>query len=154
MLVQYSANIWSRLERFVKAGLLTIENSTAERAVKLFVTGRKARLFSDAPKGEASAQIYSLVEIAKVNGHESYTWLRHVLEWLPHASSVEDYEALLSCNCSPETLRWIRSAFGGRCTPWIGCDGSKVIMRSQPPQERRIRILLPGEIVARYPLPR
>ncbi|QGA52975.1 hypothetical protein [Pseudomonas brassicacearum] len=28
--------------------------------------------------------------------------MRHVLEQLPHASSVEDYEALLPWNCSPE----------------------------------------------------
>ncbi|HDS0931008.1 TPA: transposase domain-containing protein, partial [Pseudomonas putida] len=53
----------------------------------------------------ASAQIYSLVETAKVNGQEPYTWLRHVLERLPYASSVSDYEALLPWNCSPEIPR-------------------------------------------------
>ncbi len=53
----------------------------------------------------ASAQIYSLVETAKINGQEPYTWLRHVLERLPHASSVADYEALLPWNCSPEMPR-------------------------------------------------
>ena len=53
----------------------------------------------------ASAQIYSLVETAKVNGQEPYTWLRHVLERLPHAQSVEDFEALLPWNCSPEIPR-------------------------------------------------
>lgn len=66
----------------------------------------RLRLFSDTPKGAtASAQIYSLVETAKVNGQEPYTWLRHVLERLPHAQSVADYEALLPWNCSPETPR-------------------------------------------------
>lgn len=60
----------------------------------------------DTPKGAtASAQIYSLVETAKVNGQEPYTWLRHVLERLPHAQSVADYEALLPWNCSPEMPR-------------------------------------------------
>ena len=72
--------------------------------IKPLVIGRKAWLFSDTSKGAtACAQIYSLVETAKVNGQEPYTWLRHVLERLPHASSVEDYEALLPRNCSPET---------------------------------------------------
>ena len=62
--------------------------------------------FSDTPKGAtASAQIHSLAETAKVNGQEPYTWLCHVLERLPHASSVEDYEALLPWNCSPEMPR-------------------------------------------------
>ncbi|MGS0738600.1 IS66 family transposase [Pseudomonas sp. GG8] len=36
---------------------------------------------------------------------EPYTWLRHVLERLPHVQSVADYEALLPWNCSPEMPR-------------------------------------------------
>ena len=64
--------------------------------------GRKNWLFSDTPKGAtASAQIYSLIETAKANGQEPYAWLRHILERLPAASRVEDYEALLPWNCSP-----------------------------------------------------
>jgi transposase len=71
--------------------------------IKPFVTARKAWLFSDAPNGAtASAEIYSLAETAKLNGQEPYTWLRQVLELLPYASAVEDYEALLPWNCSPE----------------------------------------------------
>uniref|UniRef100_UPI0030DC4532 IS66 family transposase n=1 Tax=Pseudomonas sp. RA_5y_Pfl1_P24 TaxID=3088706 RepID=UPI0030DC4532 len=104
--VNYLASNWSRLERYVEAGFLPIDNNKAERAIKPFVIGRKAWLFSDTPKGAtASAQIYSLVETAKVNGQEPYTWLRHVLERLPHASTAEDYEALLPWNCSPEMPR-------------------------------------------------
>jgi hypothetical protein len=53
----------------------------------------------------ASAQIYSLVETAKANGQEPYTWLRHVLERLPQASLVKDFQALLPWNCSPEMPR-------------------------------------------------
>jgi hypothetical protein len=94
--VNYLASNWSRLERYVEAVFLPIDYNRAERAIKLFVIGRKAWRFSDTPKGAtASAQIYSLVETAKVNGQEPYTWQRHVLERLPHASTVEDYEALL-----------------------------------------------------------
>ena len=104
--VNYLANNWSRLERYTEAGFLPIDNNVAERAVKPFVIGRKAWLFSDTPRGAtASAQIYSLVETSKVNGQEPYTWLRHVLERLPHAQSVADYEALLPWNCSPEMPR-------------------------------------------------
>jgi hypothetical protein len=85
---------------------LSIDNSAAERAIKPFFIGRKAWLFSYTPNGAtATAQIYSLVETAKVNGQEPYAWLRHVLERLLHASSVEDYEALLPWNGSPEMPR-------------------------------------------------
>lgn len=97
--VNYLASNWSRLERYIEAGFLPIDNNAAERAIKPFVIGRKAWLFSDTPKGAAaSAQIYSLVETAKANGQEPYTWLRHVLERLPQAESVEDVEALLPWN--------------------------------------------------------
>lgn len=68
--VDYLANNWSRLENYVEAGFLPIDNNAAERAIKPFVIGRKARQFSDTSKGATtSAQIYSLVETAKVNGH-------------------------------------------------------------------------------------
>jgi transposase len=97
--VHYLSNNWSRLERYIETGFLPIDNNAAERAIKPFVIGRKAWLFSDTPKGAAaSAQIYSLIETAKANGQEPYAWLRHVLERLPLAESVEDFEALLPWN--------------------------------------------------------
>lgn len=76
--VNYLASNWSRLERYMEAGFLPIDNNSAERAIKPFLIGRKAWLFSDRPEGATTcAQIYSLVETAKVNGQEPYTWLRH-----------------------------------------------------------------------------
>ena len=100
--VTYLANNWEKLKRYVEEGYLPIDNNAAERAIRPFVIGRKNWLFSDTPKGaKASAQLYSLVETAKANGHEPYAWLRHALERLPMATSVEDYEALLPWNCSP-----------------------------------------------------
>ncbi|WP_454910677.1 IS66 family transposase [Stutzerimonas chloritidismutans] len=98
----YLASNWNKLERYVEEGYLPIDNNAAERAIRPFVIGRKNWLFSDTPKGAtASAQLYSVVETAKANGQEPYAWLRHALERLPQASSVEDYEALLPWNCSP-----------------------------------------------------
>lgn len=97
--VNYLASNWRKLERYVEAGHLPIDNNAAERAIRPFVIGRKNWLFSDTPKGAtASAQLYSLVETAKTNGHEPYAYLRHILERLPLANSVEDYEALLPWN--------------------------------------------------------
>lgn len=102
--VNYLASNWSRLVRYLEGGHLPIDNNRAENAIRPFVIGRKNWLFSDTPKGaRASAQIYSLIETAKANGQEPYAWLRHILERLPTASSVDDYEALLPWNCSPAT---------------------------------------------------
>lgn len=94
-----------RQERYVEEGYLPIGNNAAERAIRPFVIGRKNWLFSDTARGaKASAQLYSLVETAKANGQEPYAWLRHALERLPRATSVEDYEAQLPWNCSPTSL--------------------------------------------------
>ena len=46
----------------------------------------------------ASAVIYSVLETAKANGIEPYTWLRRVLRDLPAAKTVEDVEAMLPWN--------------------------------------------------------
>ncbi|MEA9997462.1 transposase, partial [Pseudomonas sp. 10B1] len=39
--VNYLASNWSRLERYIEAGFLPIDNNAAERAIKPFVIGRK-----------------------------------------------------------------------------------------------------------------
>lgn len=100
----YLANNWKKLERYVEEGYLPTDNNTAERAIRPFVIGRKIWLFSETPKGAtASTQLSSLVETAKANGQEPYAWLRHALERLPQAASVEDYEALMPWNCKPRS---------------------------------------------------
>ncbi|MDY7561390.1 IS66 family transposase [Pseudomonas sp. CCC3.2] len=104
--ISYLASNWHKLVRYTEAGYLPIDNNPAERAIRPFVIGRKNWLFSDTPKGAtASAQLYSLVETAKANGQEPYAWLRHALERLPQAQTVEDFEALLPWNCTPAISR-------------------------------------------------
>jgi hypothetical protein len=63
------------------------------------IQNRKAWLFSDTPAGaRSSTVIYSLVQTAKANGLEPYTWLRRVLRDLPAAKSVDAVQALLPWN--------------------------------------------------------
>lgn len=95
----YMANLWSRLTVYTQRGDLPIDNNRCENAIRPFVIGRKAWLFSDTPAGaHASAVIYSLVQTAKVNGLEPYAWLRRVIRDLPATKTVEDVEALLPWN--------------------------------------------------------
>jgi transposase len=101
----YLDKYWDRLTRYTERGDLPIDNNRCEGAIRPFVVGRKAWLFSDTPAGaHASALIYSLVETAKANGLEPYTWLRRVLRLLPAARTVDDYEALLPWNLHPNDL--------------------------------------------------
>jgi len=95
----YMGNLWPQLTRYTERGDLPIDNNRCENAIRPFVIGRKAWLFSDTPAGaHASAVIYSLVQTAKANGLEPYTWLRRVLRDLPAAQTVEAVEALLPWN--------------------------------------------------------
>ena len=87
---------WSRLIRYIERGDLPIDNNRCENAIRPFVVGRKAWLFSDTTNGaKASAMMYSLVETAKANGLEPYTWLRHVFAKVAAAKNADDYEALM-----------------------------------------------------------
>lgn len=95
----YLSNQWEKLTVYCTHGDLNISNILAENAIRPFVIGRKAWLFSDTPKGaHASAIHYSLIETAKANGWEPYDYLNQVLNALPHADTVEKIEALLPWN--------------------------------------------------------
>jgi hypothetical protein len=94
---------WDKLTVYVDDGRLSIDNNTAENAIRPFVIGRKNWLFSDTERGaKASAALYGLIETAKANGLEPYAYLQRVFERLPAAQSVEDVEALLPWNLEAE----------------------------------------------------
>ena len=85
--------------RYLEDGRYPIDNNAAENAIRPFVVGRKNWLFSASPSGAtASANLYSLIETAKVNGIEPYVYLRRVFTDLPNAQRVEQIEALLPWN--------------------------------------------------------
>ena len=78
----------------------------AENAIRPFVVGRKAWLFSDTPKGaKASAVHYSLIETAKANNLEPYAYFNEVLKYLPYAETVDYLEKLLPWNIQFETAK-------------------------------------------------
>lgn len=95
----YTCNQWPRLIAYCEDGRLHMSNILAENAIRPFVCGRKAWLFSDTSKGaKASAIYYSLIESAKANGLEPYEYLHKTLKRMPYAETVEDLEALLPWN--------------------------------------------------------
>ena len=62
-------------------------------------------MFSGHPNGaHASATLFSLIETAKACGLEPYWYLRFLFEKLPFAQALEDYEALLPQNMSPDLI--------------------------------------------------
>lgn len=92
--ITYCRNQWEKLAAFLQDGRLELDNNRGERSIKPFVIGRKNWLFSNTPKGaKASATIYSIVESAKENGLNPYSYLQYLFERLPNID-IHDQSAL------------------------------------------------------------
>ena len=75
----YQNNQWDKLIRYCDEGYLRMDNNLTENAIRPFVVGRKAWLFSNSVDGaKASANLYSLVETAKACGLEPCGYLKTV----------------------------------------------------------------------------
>ena len=97
--LHYLHNQWDKLVCYCDEGYLRMDNNLAENAIRPFVVGRKAWLFSNSERGaRASANLYSLVETAKACGKEPYAYLKDVFTRLPAAQTGEDIEQLLPWN--------------------------------------------------------
>ena len=94
--INYFHNEYKYLTGYLEDGKFNISNCAVENKIRPFAIGRKNWLFSDSVEGaKSSAMFYSLIETAKANNVEPFDWLRGVLEKLPHAETVEDFEDLL-----------------------------------------------------------
>ena len=78
--IRYALSRWRALTRYVDNGLIEIDNSSAERALRAVALGRRNYLFAGADSGgHRAAAIYSLVGSAKLNGVDPELYLRQVL---------------------------------------------------------------------------
>ena len=94
--VNYGYNEWKYLIRYMDDPSFNISNIGVENAIRPFALGRKNWLFSASVAGaNASAMYYSLIETAKSNGLEPFDYLNKMLEKLPSAKTVDDFEKLL-----------------------------------------------------------
>ena len=95
--ISYSLNQFDKFQRYLEDGRLSIDNNRAERAIKPFVIGRKAWLFSNTCNGaHASAVLYSIVETAKANGLVVHEYVSTCLQNI--AEQPNNLERLLSWN--------------------------------------------------------
>ncbi len=82
--IRYVINQWKYLTRYIEDGALQIDNNTAEQRIKPFVIGRKNWMVNQTPRGaDASALLYSLVQTAKANNLEPFSYLKYLLTELP-----------------------------------------------------------------------
>ena len=94
--INYAFNEWAYLTRYTTNGFLNISNAWIENKIRPFCVGRRNWLFSDTVRGaESSALYYSLMVTSRANGLEPFDYFNKMLENLPYAQTVEDYEQLL-----------------------------------------------------------
>ncbi len=81
--LDYSLKRWDALGRFLHDGEVSIDNNHIERLMRPWAMGRKAWLFAGSElAGQRAAMVMSLVQSAKLNGHDPWAYLRDVLERL------------------------------------------------------------------------
>lgn len=96
--INYTLEYWPQLSKYTDNGEWPIDNNLAENAIRPFVIGRKNWLFSNSQRGAtASANLYSLIETAKSNGKEPYSYLSWLFAKLPSAD-LQDVESLMPWN--------------------------------------------------------
>ncbi|OIQ88537.1 transposase IS66 family protein [mine drainage metagenome] len=82
--IDYTLGRWAALGVFATDAAVPIDNNAAERAVRPLALGRKNWLFVGSRQaGERAAVLMSLIESAKLCGHDPWAYLRDVLTRLP-----------------------------------------------------------------------
>lgn len=91
--IEYSLNNWTALTRNLHDGDVPVSNNHIENLIRPWAVGRKAWLFCGSElAGQRAAMVMSLVQSAKLCGHDPHAYLRDVLQRLPEhrASGLED----------------------------------------------------------------
>ena len=82
--IDYALKRWPALVRYCDDGRLPMDNNRIENLIRPWALGRKNWLFSGSlAAGQRAADIMSLLQTAKLNGHEPMAYLKEVLERLP-----------------------------------------------------------------------
>ena len=82
--IDYTTRRWAALTLHLQDANLPIDNNAVENAMRPIALGRKNWLFVvSKTAGERAACLMSLIESAKLNGHDAWHYLKDMLEKLP-----------------------------------------------------------------------
>jgi transposase len=82
--IAYSLNRWDALTAYLDNGAVPIDNNHIENLVRPWAMGRKAWLFAGSElAGQRAAIVMSLLQSAKLHGHDPWAYLKDVLTRLP-----------------------------------------------------------------------
>ena len=122
--VTYIQNRRSYLTTYLEDGRCSFSNNLSENAIRPFTVGRKNWLFCDTPNGaQASAVVYTMVEMAKANGVNVYHYLTYLLEKLPN-DKMSDEELELLAPWNENVKDEIKRRAGDRNQSYVNCQGA------------------------------
>ena len=82
--IDYTTRRWAALTLHLHNAHVPIDNNAVENAMRPIALGRKNWLFvGSKTAGERAACLMSLIESAKLNGHDAWHYLKDILEKLP-----------------------------------------------------------------------
>ena len=101
--IDYALGRWRALTRYLDDGEVPIDNNAAENSIRPLALGRKNWLFvGSQAAGQRAACILSLIESAKLCGHDPWGYLKDVFERLPTLKNA-DLATLLPHNWKAPT---------------------------------------------------
>ena len=78
--IDYTRRHWAALTRHLQDGAVALDNNHLERQIEPWTMGRKAWMFMGSElAGQRAAGVMSLVQSARLNGHDPWAYLRDVL---------------------------------------------------------------------------
>ncbi len=82
--IDYSLRRWQALIGFIDNAQVPIDNNWIENQMRPVALGRKNWLFAGSLRaGQRAAAVMSLIQSAKLNGHDPHAYLKDVMEKLP-----------------------------------------------------------------------
>ncbi|TDK53930.1 IS66 family transposase [Pseudomonas moraviensis] len=82
--LDYSLKRWVALTRYLNDGAVPIDNNRVENTIRPWALGRSNWLFAGSLRsGKRAAAIMSLIQSARMNGHDPFAYLKDVLTRLP-----------------------------------------------------------------------
>ncbi len=88
--LDYSLKRWVALTRYLDDGAVPIDNNPVENTIRPWALGRSNWLFAGSLRsGKRAAAIMSLIQSARMNGHDPYAYLKDVLTRQPRQKASE-----------------------------------------------------------------
>lgn len=104
--ISYTLGVWEHLINYLEEGFLKISNILIENNARPVALGRKNWMFFDTVNGAiAGCNYYTLIENAKIYNLNPEQYIKHVLQEMPKAKTLQDVEKLLPYNIRPEDLQ-------------------------------------------------